>query len=76
MNSYMPGRGNANMGCKYDDKRCVCGEIETDYVLFECVMYVSERDVLKNVWGSMITDIYEAINRHKNFLEFSGLPEL
>ena len=50
----LPVRSNERMNWKYEDKKCVCGEIETvEHVMQECDRYQNVRNGLKNDQGNI-----------------------
>ena len=50
------------MSWKYDDMRCVCGDVESEkHVLMDCNLYVDVRRRWKEKMNAEHADMYEAI---------------
>ena len=70
-----PVRGSESMTWKYEDDKCRCGQVETKkHVLFECTLYVEERERCRGAVRDLKDGIeeYEIIKGYRVRSEKNG----
>ena len=59
-------RGSTRISWKYDDIRCVCGDVESEkHVLLDCNLYVDVRRRWKKNINTEHADMYEVIKGYE-----------